>query len=148
MYTDIIVSFLKEIYFNLTFLHQGNICAEINLTVFELKCMFTQGFVFIFILYIHRLLAVHPPELIAITISMCDTGKALVSPAVLLGRLEGFVAFNLPASLIEKCFIACHLEFIWVTLTVATENNLLFHFCEVNCICRPGVFQVHVPILK
>lgn len=107
--------------------------------------MSTQGFVLIFVLYIHRLPAVHPPELIAITISMCN---AVVSPAVLLGCPVDFVAFNLPASLIEMCFIAYHLEFIWVTLTVTAENYLLFHFCRVNCICRPGVFQAQVPILK
>lgn len=99
MCTDSIVSFFKEIYFNLTFPHQEKICAEIKWTVFELNCMSTGGFVLV-LSYVYTDFQLHIlPELTAVTISVHNIGKALVSPAIIWACPVGFVAFNLSAFL-------------------------------------------------
>lgn len=74
-------------------------------------------------------------ELTAIAISVHNNEKALVSPAVFLGRPVGFVAFNLSTFLQGSVLWPCHLDFMGMTLVVPTEDSQVSHICGVNCIC-------------
>jgi len=84
----------------------------------------------------------------AVTILVCNHEKTLISPAVFAGCPVGFVAFNLSAYLQGGVLWPCLLDFMGMTLAVSIKNRQLSHVCGVNCICRPGVFQAQVPILK
>lgn len=148
MYTHGIVPFLKAIYFHLTLLHHEKVCVEIKLTLFELKCTYTQRFVAVQP-YIYADFQIHIlTELTAVTISVHNNEKGLVSPAIFLGHSSGFVAFKLSDVLQGSVLRPCHLDFVRMTLTVATESSQLSHACGVNGICRLGVFQAQVPSLK
>lgn len=148
MYTHSIVPFLKMIHFHLTLLHHEKICVEIKLTLFELKCTYTQRLIVVKP-YIYADFQIHIlTELTAVTTSVHDNEKALESPAIFLGHPAGFVAFKLSAVLQGSVLWPCHLDFVRMTLAVATENSQLSHAYGVNCICRLGVLQAQVPSLK
>lgn len=59
----------------------------------------------------------------SLDISVNSTEKALVSPAVFLGCLVCFVAFNLSALLQTNFLLPCHSDLMGMTLAVATKSR-------------------------